>query len=314
MLNSSEVTQDKLSLRLLEEIAIIKQEAQSRENYSIKRETFDYLQELIDFGADPNFRYKLRKIHENSLPAWYDHSIVLIYPLFDAIQSNKLDLVRFLLENGADPNFSATLTISPVWLALDQPVILQALLDAGANPNQPNSRSDYPLHAAIAANQIQIVSQLLRAGADYDQPNDVGERPIFLTILHQNIDILFDLLSNGVNVNIYDRMRGLYPLDLALDLLRYSSQQIGVEYNPVIVDLLLVAGAKSKNLIRQWQNLSRMLEEKLTYLGFHNEQIDQFELSDLADIPPNVEDYDEVLTEIKNLLHVTSAIKEFLEL
>lgn len=76
--------------------------------------------------------------------------------LFGAVRSGKPEVVRALLDRGADVNEQDAVGDTPLHLAARgdgrgtfNPVLLQALLGAGAKANLPDARGDLPLHIAL---------------------------------------------------------------------------------------------------------------------------------------------------------------------
>jgi len=85
--------------------------------------------------------------------------------LFAAVRANKIDIVRALLERGAEINAQDSSGDTALHVAARgpiqtspygggvggnfNPVMLKALLDAGANANLVNARGDAPLHLAL---------------------------------------------------------------------------------------------------------------------------------------------------------------------
>ncbi len=59
----------------------------------------------------------------------------------------------------ATPDLSEELTKAAMWGNLK---LLESLLEAGANPNFPNSRGDSPLHEAAYYGEIDCASCLLK--------------------------------------------------------------------------------------------------------------------------------------------------------
>ncbi len=90
-----------------------------------------------------------------------------------AIYHSPLTFVRTLLELGADPNYEATDGFPSLIAALsvrrvDQPALIDLLLDFGANLEQRGLNDYSPLHFAACANDVGSVEQLLARGADPD--------------------------------------------------------------------------------------------------------------------------------------------------
>lgn len=77
-------------------------------------------------------------------------------PLFSAVRAGKMDIIRAVLERGADINTQNVYGDTPLHLAArgdgrgaPNADLLKALIEAGANPNLANARGDLPLHLAL---------------------------------------------------------------------------------------------------------------------------------------------------------------------
>ena len=117
----------------------------------------------------------------------------------------------------------------------ENPSVLSAVLDAGADVNVENENGITPLHVAASSNRNPaIITTLVRAGADVNQ----GEHLLRLTPLHSaaahtdNPCVIVALLGGGADVNARD-IFGSTPLYEAFDRNRNES----------IVEVLLLAGS-----------------------------------------------------------------------
>lgn len=99
-------------------------------------------------------------------------------PLTYAIEQGNKALVQALLEAGADPNGRAEGGRAPIHLALDNKEILELLIKAKANPNLETGSGETPLFAAIESGNKDAVEQLLKAGADASKANASGTSPL----------------------------------------------------------------------------------------------------------------------------------------
>jgi ankyrin repeat protein len=91
-------------------------------------------------------------------------------PLGFAAFFSRDEIVRFLLDEGADPNIAAAndFKVAPLHSAVAAKSfeITKLLLDRGANPNARQQGDYTPLHGAAHNNSIDIVTALLQSGAD----------------------------------------------------------------------------------------------------------------------------------------------------
>jgi ankyrin repeat protein len=103
-------------------------------------------------------------------------------PLVYAIYHSPLELVRELLDAGADPNSDSNDGFPPLYAALtcvtptpgatvrhDLPELVELLLRRGADVGQRGFNDYAPLHLAAAQGDLAMVELLLRHGADPNQ-------------------------------------------------------------------------------------------------------------------------------------------------
>ncbi len=104
-------------------------------------------------------------------------------PLFGAVQSGKIDIVRAVLERGAPVNAQDVDGNSALHLAArgdgrgaPNADLLKTLLDAGADANLANARGDLPLHIALRRD-IALDRTFNAQTGDYAAPTDANTTP-----------------------------------------------------------------------------------------------------------------------------------------
>jgi ankyrin repeat protein/HEAT repeat protein len=100
-----------------------------------------------------------------------------------AAQGGHVDLVRRLLEAGADVNPTTDGGTTALHLGALQggPVVVAVLLDHSADPNAINDEGETPLHMAVSGDgNLAVIKALVTAGARLDLPNDEGITPVRL--------------------------------------------------------------------------------------------------------------------------------------
>jgi len=98
--------------------------------------------------------------------------------LFVAISERQNDMVRSLLEAGADPNAPTAYKWTPLYLAswLGDSEMVARLLAEGAEPDMPIAGGDTPLGAAVAKDRYEIAQTLIDAGATVLYFSETGQR------------------------------------------------------------------------------------------------------------------------------------------
>jgi hypothetical protein len=121
--------------------------------------------------------------------------------LHEAIGHDEQDVMRALLELGADPNgdfFGANTT--PL-MYVRSAAAARILLDAGAIPF---ARSDRGATALLSATYLapDVTETLLKAGAPADQPDLNGETPLWRASCRGNIGVVKLLLAAGADPGV----------------------------------------------------------------------------------------------------------------
>lgn len=147
---------------------------------------------LLDNKADPN------RIG--------DGQTVLGHVLLFGRDSNSLDIVRLLLQYGADPNKIDSQSRSPLlYCANDHAVdILKLLIEKGANINYQNKDGTTALHSAVLNNQVYSAYELLSMGADPNLKDKENHAPINFCYNDDETGIIDILVKKGTNINNMD--------------------------------------------------------------------------------------------------------------
>ncbi len=98
--------------------------------------------------------------------------------------------------------------------AHNHPELVRLLLDFGADINICTSTGETPLHGAIAAHHLSMVTLLLDNGADINASLAHGQTPLRLAVIKGFADIVELLLARGAQANTSGRT-GLTPLHWA---------------------------------------------------------------------------------------------------
>ncbi|KAJ8668251.1 hypothetical protein QAD02_009914 [Eretmocerus hayati] len=170
-----------------------------------------------------------------------------------ACAQGNLKLVKYFLEHGVDPNFSAllpgtgcdddaplhTVISSNLDRSLD---LVNLLLSHGANPNIRDSDKNVPLHFMLDNHHTEIIDVLVSHGADINAQNAFYETPLMYICdnstqtdpenLKKNI---VSFLNNGANINLTD-ISGKTPL--SVDRVTNIDQPMSLDFLSSIEPLL----------------------------------------------------------------------------
>ncbi|QSP94772.1 ankyrin repeat domain-containing protein [Marinobacter salinisoli] len=164
---------------------------------------------LISAGANVNARQK-------------DDST----PIFEAIASNRPDILQLFLEAGANPDASDEDGMTALMFAVlnGNTHAVQALISAGAYLERKNDRGQTALHIAVLpadvgdrSNDAQIVRMLIRSGANLNAHQDNKKTPLFKSIIYNRAEVRSILLESDANPDLTDA-NGDTPLMMAVFL------------------------------------------------------------------------------------------------
>jgi ankyrin repeat protein len=136
-------------------------------------------------------------------------------PLHISVETDRLDLVEYLLAAGAEPNLKTNLTnLTPLHLAAESTSaeILAILLERDAECDVLDRHDNSPLHLAVSSNKLENVQKLLQACIEVNFANNNRQTPLHLAVEVDQIDMVNDLLQAGADPNARDVLNKS-PLD-----------------------------------------------------------------------------------------------------
>ena len=153
---------------------------------------------LVENGFDLESRIKGGEYS----PAGYDYT-----PLMIAAAINDYDMVKFLVEKGADVNakthFEYSSVETPLLLSLDNEnsSVAEYLINNGADINVTNEDGETPLMYASKVHNIKVIELLIQKGADINAFNNYGNTALIYGV--NNLETVKLLVENGADVNFY---------------------------------------------------------------------------------------------------------------
>jgi ankyrin repeat protein len=122
--------------------------------------------------------------------------------LFWSIKGNLLRYVKKAIKNGADKNGnfkSSPLVEACYYNYID---IIKYLIEIGANINYITNDCWSPLHAASYKNNIDCVKLLINSGAKINIKDYVNATPLDYAMDTKNFDIIKLLIEHGADINM----------------------------------------------------------------------------------------------------------------
>lgn len=129
-------------------------------------------------------------------------------PLTAAVENNRIETVRLLIDAGADVNMKYTDSrypendSTPLIFALNagNNEMIRLLLEAGAGHDEDGSCTEDALICAVALG-AETLRAMLDAGADPDKPADDGSTALMFAARTSSVDILRILIEAGADVD-----------------------------------------------------------------------------------------------------------------
>ena len=170
-----------------------------------------------------------------------------------AVRVGYTEILKFLLENGADVNAKNSCGCTPLHVAepkykataLDElKELFKLLIQNGADVNAKNNDGESPLHKLAPKGYYNVVDLLVKKDADVDAQDKYGYTPLHTVILEScEYDRMVEILIiNGADLYAQDRFCHT-PLEIA----KYRNyQQIDelIQYN---IQFSLAHGCKDDN-------------------------------------------------------------------
>lgn len=157
-------------------------------------------------------------------------------PLHHACYSGQFEIVKHLVENGANVNIEVPeRLLTPLHAATmnGDIKIVKYLVDNGANINAKDNEGGTPLIAACWIGKRDVVYYLAGKGAEIKVKTKYGASPLHYSVQSGSIELVTYFVDNGLDIND-SGMNGATPLHIAV-----------ASRNIPIVNFLIKNGAKS---------------------------------------------------------------------
>jgi len=176
--------------------------------------------------------------------------------LSNASYEGFIEGVEALLEVGASPNDEEGKSWA-LYFAVDKQhvEIVRLLLERGANPDTQFSYGRLPVHAAASHSSIEMLSMLQEAGADLSRLDESKESALYQAVKNGRFEVAKWLIAQGVELNQGEKLFNHTPLYTACDKYKNTDERYAD-----IVRVLLEAGADYT--ILDWHHGSPLEESR----------------------------------------------------
>jgi ankyrin repeat protein len=150
-------------------------------------------------GDRPGLAKLLKQgVNPNAKPDLWGKTALIV-----AVERNDVEMVRLLLDSGADPDLLAggyTPLGRAAFLGYDHVAAL--LLKYGADPDFKSKDGNTPLTAAASMNRLEVIRVLIPAHPDYTLFNREGRTALSVAAMRGYIDAVRLMLDAGVDPNV----------------------------------------------------------------------------------------------------------------
>jgi hypothetical protein len=141
------------------------------------------------------------------------------YNMLLAVQNDSISEIKNLIDQGADVNFHFSrlegATILHEASRKGRVEILRYLLQNGADVNSKNYNGLTPLHVAAFCGENMVVNALIENGAEVNVKAKDNITPLHSAAVKGNLDTVEVLISNGADVQASSSKDGSTPEDFA---------------------------------------------------------------------------------------------------
>ncbi|EMF81838.1 ankyrin repeat protein [Leptospira weilii serovar Topaz str. LT2116] len=137
---------------------------------------------------------------------------------FRAIQNGNVKRVYSFLQNGLNPNLNRFHGMTPLSLAVeyDRLEVVRVLIEYFADPNLSDEKTGLTplIHSILKDFSSAMISTLIKGGAELDQRDKSGMSPLHHCVSEGKLEFLRFLLEKGADPNVRD-LDGVTCINLA---------------------------------------------------------------------------------------------------
>ena len=162
------------------------------------------VKKVISYGEDIEELKQFLTTYDgniNAVDSFGDTALII------AVQNREDDVMKCLIENGADVNLPGKSGSTPLTIAVSKNRIdiVDYLLEKGANVNLADAdNGDTPLTIAIGNGFENMTSHLIEKGANINNENEIGQTPIMYAVENLREEAVKKLIRAGAHLDYRD--------------------------------------------------------------------------------------------------------------
>ena len=129
-----------------------------------------------------------------------------ITPLHNAVNYQKIDILKLFIENDVDLNIKCVYGMAPIHYAIKSGLlnIVKLLIQSGADVNIKDNYDKNPLYYSIEEGDLDIFELLIYNDSEIDICDKSGITPLHLAVMKGYLAMVEILLLKGANKNAQD--------------------------------------------------------------------------------------------------------------
>jgi ankyrin repeat protein len=133
-------------------------------------------------------------------------------PLIYASKGGNFEIIKFLVENGADLNAQDVNKNTALMYATlyNYNEIAEYLITQGSNLNLKNNQQCNPLHVAASVGNIYIIKMLYERGMDLNTVDHNGNSPIFISTINNYPEAVKYFLNKHATIHMHNNSNEIY--------------------------------------------------------------------------------------------------------
>jgi ankyrin repeat protein len=210
-----------------------------------------------------------KKINQELSSAFYT-------PLHYASYNGKLQIAKYLIENGADINVQTLDLYTPLHFAIKYGHVNLAkyLIEQGADINLQTYKKEAAIHISIAKGLYSLSKLLIDKGADLTMSAEHGT-PLHYAEMYGDLKIAKHLIKNGSDINAFDDNKDTvlhnaiykeYKLEFVRLFLKYGADiNLKNKYGDMAIDIAIKQGnTEGLKLLNHYLKIKPGLELNLS--------------------------------------------------